>query len=314
MIKNSLVSVTILSYNRKNELRHTLTKVYEQDYKNIEVIVVDNASSDGSGVMVKNEFPEVQLITLDRNYGIEAFNWVIRRVKGDYILILDDDSYPEYGSIAKAIDYIENDESCGVVAFNIYNMKFDFFETKDLRRGYVHYFIGCGIIMKSKLINEVGFYDELFFVYVNDLDLSIRIINHGYKIFYLEESLVVHSFTGGTQDSVNSTPNKSKFRFYHVTRGYLIFLCKHFSFKWVLVYLIKWNLNRMIVSFRFNYWLVYFRSILSFIRILPSVIKKRQVMRKEVQELYKYGKIPLIDRDFFPTFNKSEFYKIKLFR
>ena len=53
MKKHPLVTVNILSYNRKDELRNTLTKVFEQDYKNIEVIVVDNASTDGSGEMVK---------------------------------------------------------------------------------------------------------------------------------------------------------------------------------------------------------------------------------------------------------------------
>ena len=52
-MNNPLVTVNILSFNRKNELRHTLTKVFEQDYKNIEVIVVDNASSDGTQEMVK---------------------------------------------------------------------------------------------------------------------------------------------------------------------------------------------------------------------------------------------------------------------
>ncbi|MEO8232502.1 MAG: glycosyltransferase, partial [Ignavibacteriota bacterium] len=64
MNDNPLVTVNILSFNRKDELRNTITKVYEQDYKNIEVIVVDNASSDDSAEMVRTEFPEVQLIQM----------------------------------------------------------------------------------------------------------------------------------------------------------------------------------------------------------------------------------------------------------
>jgi len=70
MSEEPLVTVNILSYNRKDELRFTLTKVYEQDYKNIEVIVVDNASSDGTLEMVEEEFPNVKLIKLDKNIGI----------------------------------------------------------------------------------------------------------------------------------------------------------------------------------------------------------------------------------------------------
>ena len=65
-----LVTINILSYNRKDELRHTLTKVFEQDYKNIEVIIVDNASNDGSSQMVEKEFFGVNLIKLNKNIGI----------------------------------------------------------------------------------------------------------------------------------------------------------------------------------------------------------------------------------------------------
>ena len=69
-----LVTVNILSYNRKDELRNTLQKVYEQDYENIEVIVVDNASSDGSPEMVDKEFPGAKLIKLEKNIGIAGWN------------------------------------------------------------------------------------------------------------------------------------------------------------------------------------------------------------------------------------------------
>ncbi len=93
MNENPLVTVNILSFNRREELRNTLTKVFEQDYKNIEIIVVDNASSDGSSEMVKNEFPDVQLIQLEENIGIAGWNEGFKAAKGVYVLVLDDDSY-----------------------------------------------------------------------------------------------------------------------------------------------------------------------------------------------------------------------------
>ena len=73
-IVEPLVTVNILSYNRKDDLRNTLTKVFEQDYKIIEVIVVDNASSDGSCEMVESEFPQVKLIRLKEIIGIAGWN------------------------------------------------------------------------------------------------------------------------------------------------------------------------------------------------------------------------------------------------
>jgi len=107
MNNQPLVTVNILSYNRKDELRNTLTKVFAQDYKNIEVIVVDNASSDGSSEMVKNEFPSVQLIQMEKNIGIAGWNEGFKIAKGDYVLVLDDDSYPEEQSIQKNSKYFK---------------------------------------------------------------------------------------------------------------------------------------------------------------------------------------------------------------
>ncbi len=92
-MNNPLVTVNILSFNRKEELRITLTKVFEQDYKNIEVIVVDNSSSDGSQKMVREEFPSVNIIELNENIGIAGWNKGFEIAKGKYVLVLDDDSY-----------------------------------------------------------------------------------------------------------------------------------------------------------------------------------------------------------------------------
>ena len=104
------VTVNILSHNRKNELRHTLTKIYEQDYKNIEIIVVDNASSDGTPIMVETEFPEVKLIKLYKNIGIAGWNKGFEVASGEYILVLDDDSYPGSDTINKALNCIRSEE------------------------------------------------------------------------------------------------------------------------------------------------------------------------------------------------------------
>ena len=90
-----LVTVNILSFNRIDELRNTLTKVYEQDYKNIEVIVVDNASSDGSSEMVNNEFPSVQLIQMEKNIGIAGWNEGFKVAKGGDVFVLGDDAFSD---------------------------------------------------------------------------------------------------------------------------------------------------------------------------------------------------------------------------
>ena len=126
-----LVTVNILSFNRIDELRNTLTKVYEQDYKNIEVIVVDNASSDGSSEMVNNEFPSVQLIQMEKNIGIAGWNEGFKVAKGGYVLVLDDDAYPDKNSIILSLQEFQNDIEINFIKFYFINIKSgDFFFKK----------------------------------------------------------------------------------------------------------------------------------------------------------------------------------------
>ena len=90
MENNPLVTVNILSFNRRDYLKITLEKVFEQSYKNIEVFVVDNASTDGTIEMVKKEFPQVRLIQLKKNIGIAGWNEGFKNAKGEFVLVLDD--------------------------------------------------------------------------------------------------------------------------------------------------------------------------------------------------------------------------------
>lgn len=303
--KINLVSVVIITFNRKDALLLTLQKLKGQDYNNLEIIIVDNGSNTKLTSADLQEFQGLKLINLEQNEGIKAFNYGIDLVTGEYILILDDDSYPELGTIKKGIDYLVKDEICAAVAFNIYNSKFNFYETAALNRGYVHLFVGCGALFKSEIIRMESFYDNLFFVYYNEIDLAIRLYNKGYKIFYLEECKVTH-FSAGVSDKKGLiNPFTSEFRFYHVTCGYLIFLSKHFSSKWVIIYSLKWNINRIIVALRSKYILTYLKSIYRFIKLIPKILQVRKVVKKEVQILYKNGNMPLVDRDFFPEFDKK---------
>lgn len=303
-----LVSVLIITRNRTEDLVETLKKLSEQDYPNIEILIADNNSDQIISKEQLNLFVNVQIVRLDNNYSIGAFDHLIKITNGSYILILDDDSYPEKGAISKALDVFKLRPECGVVALNIYNYNFNFFETKDFKDGYIHLFVGCGALFKREIVDKVGFYDSDFFIYVNEIDLSIRILEAGYKIYYLSQAKVFHGSTGKTSSEKVKNPFTSKNRYYYLSSNYGFFLLKHFSLKWVILFLIKWFLNRLIVALKFNYLDILLKSVLRFISMLPSMIKKRKVVRIEVQQLFKYGNFPLIDRDFFPFFDKSNFF------
>lgn len=199
MEDNPLVTVNILSYNRRDELRVTLTKVYEQDYKNIEIIVVDNASSDGSPEMVQKEFPEVQLIKLNKNVGIAGWNEGFKAAKGEYVLVLDDDCYPDKYSITISVKELKNNQKLGAISFNIYNMienmliRFQggWLPKNNIEKCIWEYFVGCAFILRRVL-----FIDNLFppdyFICFHEMPVIRHIKMNEFKILYNKNVLAFH--------------------------------------------------------------------------------------------------------------------------
>ena len=200
MIEEPLVTVNILSFNRKDELRNTLKKVYEQDYKNIEVIVVDNASSDGSAEMVKNEFPSVQLIKMQKNLGIAGWNEGFKVAKGEYVLVLDDDAYPGKNAVSKSINEFDVDQSIACITFNLINIETnDFFYNNWLpsdkkKKTYWPVFVGCAFIVKMNRLPETFVFPDKYFVYQHELPMAAEIYIHRKKIVFVPEIIGYHRF------------------------------------------------------------------------------------------------------------------------
>jgi hypothetical protein len=306
-MKNSpLVSVNILSFNRRDQLKQTLSKVYEQDYKNIEIIVIDNASTDGTQEMVKQNFPLIKLIELNKNLGAPAANNGFKISNGEFILILDDDSYPDKGSIEEGLKIFTTDEKIGIIAFNIMNLRFNFSETKDYQLN-PYSFVGCGALIKRKLMKHIGYYNDLFFIYFNELDLSARCYNFGSKVYYLQNAIVFHNQS--SQSRVESNPWISKFRYYHSFKGITIFLFQYFELKYTIIFISKWILNRIIICIKYHYYKEFFKALKDLIKVLSKTSRKN-ILKYEVQKFYRFGNFfALIDRDYFPNFQKPRWLK-----
>ncbi len=301
MKNNPLVTVNILSFNRKDELRFTLTKVFEQDYKNIEVIVVDNASSDGTREMVKSEFPNVVLIELEKNIGIAGWNRGFEIAKGEYVLVLDDDSYPEKDAIDAGVKTILQDEKIGIVAYHIYNLRLKEYEKIGFNNNIPLMFIGCGALIKRKLINQIGGYNEKIFIYNHEQDFSMRCYNSGSRIFFLENHYVFH-IQSKLRPEEKINPFQTKFRYEHFYYTISVFIIQNFDFNRSSIYLLKWILNRLIVAISYLYIISFFKITFKLVTNFDKLIKTKNKMRFETQKLYQFGNHPLIDRDFFPNF------------
>jgi hypothetical protein len=114
-----LVSVVMVCYNRRDDVREGLKRLSEQSYGDIEVIAVDNASTDGTREMIREEFPPVRVIEIPVNAGVAAYNAGFRAARGKYVLILDDDSFPAADAIGRMVEEFERDPLMGVAAFDV---------------------------------------------------------------------------------------------------------------------------------------------------------------------------------------------------
>ena len=206
-MKQPLVSIVSVCWNRKNEIHESLLRIREIDYPNLEIIVVDNASTDGTATMIESVFPEVRLLHMPENSGVAAYNAGFKTAQGEYIVILDDDSFPHQDSLKRMVKKFENDPSLGVVAFDVRNFyNYDDVKNETIETGenletvaaakdYLLAFNGAGAGVRREALEQAGFYPEEFFLYWNEQDTAFRILDKGYDIQFFSDVVAYHKFS-----------------------------------------------------------------------------------------------------------------------
>ena len=224
------LSIIIVNYNVKHFLEHCLLSVFRA-LENIdaEVFVVDNQSTDGSVKMVQTTFPQVKLIANTNNVGFaRANNQAVARATGEHILFLNPDTIvaedcferclaamdarPEVGALGprlvdgKGIFLPESKRGfpsawvafCKIVGlssvfknskkFNQYHQGF----LPEHETNEVDVLVGCFMLCRKKVIDKVGSFDETYFMYGEDIDLSYQIKKGGYKNLYFPKTTAIH--------------------------------------------------------------------------------------------------------------------------
>jgi GT2 family glycosyltransferase len=187
-------SFVIVNYNRKEELLLTLVKTKELIRDNLhdyEIIVVDNASTDGSAEAVRSNFPEIDLIINPVNTGAPAWNLGFAKARGDYFIILDDDSHIVSG-LEEGLRYMDANHSVGVLALNVVSGPYTKENWKWKDGDETIGFIGCGAILRRETYEKVGGYADWMFLYVNEWEYGLRCLNAGYTVKFFENSVVEH--------------------------------------------------------------------------------------------------------------------------
>lgn len=219
-----LVSIIIPTCNNKGLLAKCLCSVSRLDYSNLETIVVDNASSDDTSKLVLERFPGVKILRSERNLGFAAgSNLGIRNAKGTYLIILNDDLVVEPHFVSRLVEAMEAEPRAALGSCKIYDMRREgkIFQNAGGFINNLGYPIarGCGeidrgqynrldevewvpggcTIMRKKCLEAIGLFDDSFFVYYEDTDLSFRARKAGYKVIYIPTTFSWHWGCGVTK-------------------------------------------------------------------------------------------------------------------
>ena len=191
-----ILSYVVLTRNRINTLRKTLCKILEQSKGfSSEILVIDNASEDNTCEMIEKEFPEIRFFRNKLNLGAEARNIGINKSRAKYICMLDDDSYPLNNSIVKGINILEKNPKAGCLAYKI-EMPGKKFWTNALYNSYA----GCGALFRKNALLKVGGYPQDYGYYVEEYDVSFRLIAAGFKILNKKDLVVFHEQASSGRD------------------------------------------------------------------------------------------------------------------
>jgi len=228
---NPKLSIVVLNYNTCDLLFDCLSSLKKvKDEADFEVIVVDNASRDESVSMVQKEFPEVILVKNDKNLGFAAGNNRAKdKVRGEYVLFLNSDTVVYPNAIKETVKYLDENKEVGVISCKLVlpNGELD----KDTRRSFITPWIGlihlvlrldrlfprspifgrywygyisedkihevdalqgAFFMTRKKILDDVGWFDEDYFLDGEDIDLSWRIKEKGWKLIYYPKVKVLH--------------------------------------------------------------------------------------------------------------------------
>ncbi len=272
-----LVTINILAFNRREEVRQTLGELQSVDYPReaLEILVVDNASSDGTGEMIAEEFPDVRVVTLAPNRAVAGWNAGFEAGRGEFFLVLDDDSAPQSG-LKEAIVYLQENPKVGILACNIVG---GLFTTQKLKDGQKWVgFVGCGALIRREVVNSIGGYAPWIHLYAHEWEYGLRCLNAGFEIRYFQQCLIRHR--------ASSVNRSSRLTVSYTTRNELLIVFIYFGQRRTR-YLVRTVLNNA-----WLWWNIAGRK--SFVWVLEGLLMflrtasqhKHCVVRPPVQGVY----------------------------
>jgi N-acetylglucosaminyl-diphospho-decaprenol L-rhamnosyltransferase len=233
------LSVIIVNWNTWNLLRDCVGSLNDEKGIGSEIIVVDNGSTDGSPDRLKVEFPEVLLVANRGNHGFTtASNQGIRVSQGEYVLLLNSDTWIPKGSMALLVHFMNEHPEAGACGPRLVrpdgtpqpyafgrDPTVNYLLTRWFYRLLFHRYLhdwttdhiqevdwvsGACLMVRREIIDQIGLLDENFFMYFEDNDWCLRMRQHGWKIYYNPRVSVIHH--GGQSLGQNPAAHRAYYR------------------------------------------------------------------------------------------------------
>ncbi len=252
-LKSAPVSVVIVTHNRTEDLRECIKSYIDSSYKNLEIIVVDNGSKPPLATWLTKKYPKVKLVTSEFNIGAAAGrNLGLKESRGDYILFTDDDAYADKNMVFHLVEAFRQKKNAGIIQPLVYDK-----QKKNLLQGAGHDInlltgrikawgvkeedrgqyegirevpmCGCVWMVKRNVFDNIGIYDEDYFIPYEDSDFSIRVRKEGFKLYCYSKAKTWHLGVKSTfvHPWIEWLGITSPQRAYRVARNKMIFMRKH---------------------------------------------------------------------------------------
>ncbi len=247
-----MVSIIIVTYNSEKFIEKCIKSIKGKT-KDIEyeIIIVDNNSSDRTVKIIYEKFPEIRLIRNKKNRGFaSANNTAIKRANGEFIFFLNPDTILENNAVKILHDFLLKEKNAGVVGAklvyfdnslqlscrtfpNFINVFFGrksvfriLFPNNPITKKYmltnldykeiqeIDWLMGAAMMVRKDLLEEVGLFDEDYFLFVEDTDLCYRIKKKGYRNFYNPFAIVKHYHGGSVEHKFNISQMHHNFGMY----------------------------------------------------------------------------------------------------
>lgn len=275
-----LVSIVILNYKRREALEKSLGSALAQEYPNLEIIVVDNASNDGIRDYVTAHAPNIKLIELSENSGACAGrNAGIRKALGKIIITLDNDIY--LGStfeIRKVVRTFQKRPDIHLLALQLRDARTGglrlrewchprFWKDYGEKEFETNFFVEGACAYRREVFQGAGMYYEPLFIGVEGHDFALRALDHGYRILYCPQICAYHLMSPLTR-----TPDRP---YYFYTRNYIWIALKDFRLGAGLMFLIPKLLMMFYFALRARRFKAFLRGINDGLRGLLRVRRER---------------------------------------